>query len=379
MDFALTELQEIIRTTTRDFLKTACPGKLVREMARDKKGIPMELWRQMRELGWMGSIIPGEYGGIGGSFLDLLVLLEEMGRVCLPGPFFSTVVLGGLTIMEAGTEEQKSQFLPQLANGNLLFTLALTEANGRYSAESIRTTAVQAGTEFIIQGTKLFVPDAQVCDYLICPARTSAGENPEDGITLFIIEACSPGVSCNSLLTLAGDKQCEVKLDKMRVPASNMLGNLHSGWPVLEKVLDKAIIAQCAEMIGGARQILEMTVNYAKERKTFGHPIGSYQAIQHKLADMLVLVDGASLMVYNAGWRLGEGLPAACEVAMTKVLVNEACRQITSGCIQIHGAIGFTEDYDAALFFKRAKSWELSLGSTDYHLNRITKLELPVS
>jgi alkylation response protein AidB-like acyl-CoA dehydrogenase len=378
MDFALTELQEVIRSSTRDFLKTACPGKLVREMAKDEKGLPVELWRQMGELGWMGSQIPEKYGGIGGSFLDLVVLLEEMGRVCLPGPFFSTAVLGCLTIHEAGTEEQKSRLLSQIAKGKLILTLALTEANDLYSAEGIRTTAVQAGDEFILQGVKLFVPDAQVCDYLICPARTRTCAVPEDGITLFLVETRNPNISYNSLITLAGDKQSEVKLEGVKVPAYNILGNLHAGWSILEKVLDKAIIAQCAEMIGGARQILEMTTNYAKERKTFGHPIGSYQAIQHKLADMLVQVDGISLMVYSAGWRLEEGLPAAREVAMTKALVNQACRQITSASLQIHGAIGFTEDYDAALFFKRSRAWETSLGSTDYHLNRIASLSHPI-
>jgi len=374
MDFSLTELQKMLRTSSRDFLKTNCPRSLVREMAKDEKGYTPELWDQMGEMGWMGLIIPEQYGGAGGSFLDLVVLLEEMGRVCLPGPFFSTVVLGGLSILEAGTAEQKNELLPKLAEGKLLLTLALTEANTAYSADGILTEASQIGDEFIIQGTKLFVLDANVSDYLICAARTKATGIPEDGITLFLVDAKSPGMSGSQLKTIAGDKQCEVIFDRVRVPARNILGNIHEGWPVLEKVLDKAITAQCAEMIGGAKQILEITVDYTKQRKAFGHPIGSFQSIQHYCANMLVQADGGSLMVYNAAWRLSERLPATQEVAMTKVLANEFFRQIAALCLQIHGAIGFTDDHDLPLFFKRAKAWEISLGSTNYHLNRIARV-----
>ena len=371
MDFTLTELQEMLRTSARDFLKTNCPKKLVRAMAKDEKGYTSELWRQMGEMGWMGLIIPEEYGGAGGSFFDLVILLEEMGRACLPGPFFSTVVLGGLTILESGSAEQKKELLPRLAEGRLLLTLALTEESAKYSADGIQIRAKQSGNEFVIQGTKLFVPDAHVSDYIICAARTKETETPEDGITLFMVDTRNPGVICNMLNTIAGDKQCEVIFDNVRVSTKNVLGNIHEGWDVLNKVLEKAIIAQCAEMAGGAKQILEITVDYAKQRKAFGHPIGSFQIIQHYCANMLVEADGILLMVRNAAWRLSEGLPATVEVSMTKVLTNEYYRHIAALCLQIHGAIGFTEDHDVPLYFKRAKAWEISLGNTSYHLNKL--------
>jgi alkylation response protein AidB-like acyl-CoA dehydrogenase len=373
MDFDLTEGQEMLRETARDFLTTACPKSLVREMVEDEKGHPLQLWQKMGEMGWMGMIVPEEYGGAGAGFLDFVVLLEEMGRACLPGPFFSTVVLGGLTILEAGSEEQKKEVLPELAEGKLLLTLALTEPSATYTAEGIQTRATQVDEGFLIQGTKLFVPDAHASDCLICAARTKQTEIPEDGITLFLVDPKSPRVSCTLLKTIAGDKQCEVVFDNVNVPSRSVLGNLHEGWPILDRVLEKAVVAQCAEMVGGARQVLEMTVEYAKQRMAFGHPIGSFQAIQHYCADMLVDVDGCSLVTYYAAWRLGEGLPAAQEVAMAKSLVNERFKRIAALGIQIHGAIGFTEEHDLPLYFKRAKAWEINLGNTSFHLEKLAK------
>jgi 3-oxocholest-4-en-26-oyl-CoA dehydrogenase beta subunit len=373
MDFNLTEEQEILRTVARDFLTAECPKKLVREMAKDEEGHPLHLWQLMAEAGWMGLIIPKEYGGAGGSFLDLIVLLEEMGRACLPGPFFSTVVLGGLTILEAGNEEQKAELLPKLAEGEILLTLALTEPSAKYTADGIRTKATPRDKEFVIEGTKLFVPDAHISDYLICAVRTKTTRSPEDGVTLFLVDAKSPGISCTLLETMAGDKQCEVTFDNVTVPFSSILGDLNAGWPILDEVLEKAVVAQCAQMVGGAKQVLEMTVEYAKQRVAFGHPIGSFQAIQHHCANMLVDVDGCSLVVNNAAWRLSQGLPTTQEVAIAKALINEKFKRIAALGIQIHGAIGFTQDHDMPLYFKRAKAWEINLGNTDFHLDKIAK------
>ena len=374
MDFGLSEEQEMLRRTARDFLTAECPKDLVRQMSKDEKGYPPELWRKMAEVGWMGLVIPEEYGGGGMSFLDLVVLLEEMGRACLPGPFFSTVVLGGLTILEAGSEEQKREILPQLAQGNLLLTLALTEPEVKYTADGIQVKATQKDEEFFIQGTKLFVPDAHVSNKLICAARTKEAGPPEDGVTLFLVDSDSPGISCTLLKTIAGDKQCEVVFDNVKVSAKNILGKLNEGWPILERVLEKATVARCAEMVGGARQVLEMTLTYAKERVQFDRPIGSFQAIQFNCANMVTDIDGCAFITYEAAWRLSEGLPASREVAMAKAWVSEKFRQITAVAHQIHGAIGFTEDHDLPLYFKRAKAWELSFGDASFHLDRIAKM-----
>jgi 3-oxocholest-4-en-26-oyl-CoA dehydrogenase beta subunit len=377
MDFSYSEIQKMLLSSARDFLKANCPGKYVRRMAEDQKGYTSDLWDQMADMGWMGLIVPEKYGGAGCGLLDLAILLEEMGRVCLPGPFFSTVVLGGFSTLEAGSEDQKSQVLSKLAQGKLLLTLALTEASALDSVVGIKTQAYQKGKEFIINGNKLFVPDAYGSDYFICVAKTKESRIPDDGITLFLVDSNSPGLNYTQLKTIAGDKQYEINLAEVKVPEQNILGKLHEGTLVLQKILEKATVARCAEMAGGARQILELSLNYAKERKTFGHPIGSYQTLQHYFANMLVKSDGIALMVYNTAWRLDEGLPAAREVAMTKALANEFFREIAALCIQIHGAIGFTEDYDAQLYFKRAKAWEISLGSTDFHLDRVYSFRKP--
>ncbi len=374
MDFSLTEEQEMLRKAARDFLATECPKKLVREMAKDERGYPLELWQKLSEVGWLGLIIPEEYGGSGASFFDLVVLLEEMGRACLPGPFFSTVVLGGVTILETGSDEQKQELLPKLAQGKLLLTLALTEPSARYSADGIQTKAVQENGSFLIQGTKLFVPDAHVSDYLICAARTKETGIPEEGVTLFLVDAKSPGINCTLLETVVGDKQCEVTFDNVKVPRQNILGKLNEGWSVLEKVLEKATVAQCAEMVGGAKQVLEMTVDYAKQRVVFGHPIGSFEAIQFNCADMLIDIDGCSFITYEAAWRLSEGLPATQEVAMAKAWASEKFRRVATISHQIHGAIGFCEDHDLPLYFKRAKTWEVNFGDANFHLDKIATM-----
>ena len=266
MDLGLTEEQEMLRKMARDFLATECPKALVREMEEDEKGYPPQLWQGMAEVGWVGLPFPEEYGGGEGSFLDLAVLIEEMGRACLPGPFFSTVVLGGLTILEVGTEEQKKEFLPQIAEGKLVIALALTEPSGGYKASDVSVEAVRDGDDYVISGTKLFVTDAHVADWIICVARTATRSNPEEGLTLFLVKGDSEGLTCDLLSSLAKDKQCEVVFNKVRVPSENILGEPDEGWELVRGIMQRAAVAKSVEMVGAAQQVLEMTVDYAKER-----------------------------------------------------------------------------------------------------------------
>jgi len=263
--------------------------------------------------------------------------------------------------------------LPQLARGNSLLTLALTEPSAKYTADGIQTKAIQKGDDFFIEGTKLFIPDAHVSDWLICAAKTKEAEAPENAITLFLVDSKSPGISYTLLKTITGDKQCEVVFDNVKVPSKNILGKIDEGWAVLQKVLDKATAARCAEMVGGAKQVLEMTLSYAKERVQFNQPIGSFQAIQFYCADMATNIDGCSFLAYEAAWRLSEGLPTSQEVAMAKAWISDKFRQAATLSHQIHGAIGFSEDHDLPLYFKRAKAWEVSFGDAHFHLDRIAK------
>jgi alkylation response protein AidB-like acyl-CoA dehydrogenase len=362
MDLGLSEEQEMLKTSARDFLQKECPKTLVKQLDESDEGYSPELWRKMAGLGWLGLMFPEEYDGSGGSFLDLTVLLEEMGYNILPGPFFSTVVLGGLTILAAGNEEQKKDLLPRIAGGKTILTLALTEPRVGYDAASIRTTATADNGEYVINGTKLFVPDANVADLLLCVARTEEAENPEDGVTLLLVDAKSPGIKCTLLKTLAFDKQCEVIFDNVRVPGENILGEPNQGWPVVQDVLQKATVAKCAEMVGGAQAALDMAVAYAKERVQFNRPIGSFQAIQHYCANMVSDVDGSRFVTYKAAWKVSEGLPATMDVAVAKAWTSEAYRRVTLLAHQIFGAIGFTMDHDLHRYYRRAKAGEMMFG-----------------
>ncbi len=370
MDFAFDEQQEMLKTMARDFLSSEYPEKRLREMVEDERGYAPELWSKMAEMNWTGLAIPEEYGGVGG-FLELTVVLEEMGRVCLISPFFATVVLGAATMLEAASDEQKQRFLPGIAEGKLIFTLALTEPSARYTPDAVRVKATPENGGFVIQGTKLFVPDAHSSDYLICVARTKDTGDPGDGITLFLVDSRNPGISYKLLKTVAGDKQCEVTFDKVRVPKEDILGEVDKGWPCVVKVQEKAAVARCAEMVGGARQVLEMTLNYAKERLAFGHPIGAFQSIQHRCADMLVDVEGSGFVTYQAAWRLHEGLPAAREVAIAKAWVSQACRRVVTSSHQVHGSIGFTQDHVLHYYTKRARAHEFSFGDVNFHLEQL--------
>lgn len=366
MDLGLNEEQEMLKTSARDFLQKECSKQLVRQLDESDKGCSPELWRKMAELGWMGLAFPEKYGGSSGSFLDLIVLLEEMGYNILPGPFFSSVVLGGLTILSAGSEEQKKEFLPKIASGEMILTLALTEPSAGYDAPSVKTKATARNGEYIINGTKLFVPDANVADYILCVARTKQGKNPEVGITLFLVDAKSPGVKYTLLKTLARDKQCEIVFDNVSVPKKNILGKPDQGWPIVKEAIQKATVAKCAEMVGGAQAALEMAVKYAKERVQFNRPIGSFQAIQHYCANMVTDVDGSRFITYKAAWKVSEGLPSDMDVAVAKAWTSEAYGRVTLLAHQIFGAIGFTMDHDIHLYYRRAKAGEVMFGDGDF-------------
>ena len=357
----------MLRMSAHNFLEKECPMTLVREMEEDEKGYSPELWRNMADLGWMGVVTPMEYGGIEGNFLDLMVLLEEMGRTLLPGPFFSTVVLGVLPILAAGNTAQKEAFLPKIANGEMILTLASTEESALHDAAGIEARAIAEGEDYVINGTKLFVPNAHVSDYMVCAAGTGDGISPDEGITLFLVDSKSPGISCSLLETIAADKQCEVIFDNVRIPQENLLGELNKGWGVLEKITQQAAVANCALMLGGAYKVIEMTAAYAKERVQFGRPIGSFQAIQHKCADMATEIDGARYITYQAAWKISEGLPSGMEASMAKAWVSEAYRRTCRQGHQVHGGIGFTEEHNMGLYFRRAKAMEIAFGDADYH------------
>jgi len=266
MDFELDEEQIMLKTMARDFLEKECPKSLVRDMMEDEKGYSPELWKTMADLGWMGLTFPEEYGGTDSSFLDLAVLMEECGRALLPGPFMPTVVLAGRPILAAGNEQQKQQFLPKIVSGEMIMTLAFMEESASLEASDVTVTARPSGDNYIINGTKLFVPDAHVADYLLCVTRTGNTSDGEEGITLFLVDASAEGIQTEVLKTMTEEKLCEVIFNNVSVPNQNMLGELGRGWPLMKRLMDEAAVATCAWMIGGSRWVLETSIEYAKER-----------------------------------------------------------------------------------------------------------------
>jgi len=366
MDLGLSEEQEMLKTLARDFLQKECPKRLVRQLDESDEGYSPELWHKMAELGWMGLVFPEKYEGSDRSFLDLTILLEEMGYNIVPGPFFSTVVLGGLTVLAAGSEEQKMELLPKIAGGEIILSLALTEPSASYDAASVKTKAIARNGKYVIKGTKLFVLNAHVSDYILCVARTKQAKNPENGITLFLVDAKSPGVKCTLLRTLARDKQCEVVFNNVTVSEKSIVGERDEGWPIVKDVIQKATVAKCAEIVGGAQAALDMAVNYAKERIQFGRPIGSFQAIQHYCANMATDVSGSRFITYKAAWKVSEGLPATLDVAIAKAWASEAYGRVTLSAHQIFGAIGFTMDHDIHLYYRQAKAAEIIFGDADF-------------
>ena len=373
MDFGFTEEQEMLRTSARDFLTTECPSDLVKEMAEDEQGYKPDMWAKMAELGWMGLAFPEEYEGMGMTFLDLAVLLEETGRAVLPGPFFSSVVEAGFAVLEAGSEEQKKEILARISTGEAIATLAVTEPSASYEPSAITVTAKAEGDGYVIDGTKLFVDNAHIADYIIVAARTKEGGKPEEGITLFVVDGKAAGITTTLLKTISGSKQCEVIFDKVKVPKASVLGKVDKGWAAVEKVIEKAAVAKCAEMVGGAQAALDMSVAYAKERVQFGKPIGAFQAIQHHCANMLIDVDSSRFLTYQAAWKVSEGMEAAMEVSMAKAWVNEAYRRVTQLGHQIHGGIGFCMDHDMPLYFKAAKTGESLFGTSDWHREKVAQ------
>lgn len=363
MDLGLNEQQEMLRKMARDFLTTECPKKLVRDMEEDEKGYSPELWSKMAELGWLGLPFAEQYGGMASGFFDLCVLLEEIGRACLPSPFFSTVVLSGLAIAEVGDDAQKQDFLTAIANGERIVAFAFDETAGGYDAASIAVEAHSQGDHYTVKGTKLFVQYANVADWILVVARTKKSQKPEDGITLLLVKNEKPGVTCTVMPTLAKDKQCEVVFNNA---VGQALGKPDHGWAEVARIVQRAAVAKSVEMVGGAQQVLEMSVAYAKERVQFDKPIASFQAIQHHCANMALSVDTARLLAYEAACKITDGEPCESEAAMSKAWASDAYQKVALLGHQVHGAIGFTLDHDMQLYSRRAKAAEVALGDADY-------------
>jgi alkylation response protein AidB-like acyl-CoA dehydrogenase len=376
MNFGFNEEQELLRSTARKFFDNECASETVRKLMDGPEGMTPELWKKIAEQGWTGLIFSEEHGGMGLGFVDLVVLMEEMGRSVAPGPFFSTVLLGGLAIREAGTDAQRKAWLPKIASGEARATLAWMEPSAELGASGITLQATPKGAGFALNGTKLFVHDAHTADVIIVAARTASGKSAEEGVSLFLVPKGAPGLSITLLPTMDQTRKlCEVGLEDVAVGAEALMGQAGSGWAPLARVIDRATVGLCAEMCGGAQKVLEMTVEYAKIRQAFGRPIGSYQGVKHRAADMLVDVENSKSITYYAAWAMDEGVAEGpLAVSMAKAYVSDAYRRVSGAGIQLHGGIGFTWEHDLHLYFKRAKGSEFTFGDATWHRERVAQL-----
>ncbi|MBN1613055.1 MAG: acyl-CoA/acyl-ACP dehydrogenase [Deltaproteobacteria bacterium] len=377
MDFSLSSEQEMLRNEARKFLDKECPESLVREIEKRRDGYSPELWRKIADLGWLGMVFPEEYGGLGSSVLDLAVLYEEFGKAMFPSPHLSTVVLCGLLLASAGNEEQKKEILPRIAKGDLILALAWTEPEASLGSTAwepagVTVSAVPDGNDYIVTGTKLFVHDAHIADYLLCVARTKREGPAEEGISLFLVDAKSPGMKRTLLKTTAGDKQCEVIFDTVRIPGKNLVGKLNGGWGPLFQALQRGAVMLCAQMVGAGKEILKITVEYAKTRIQFDAPIGVNQYVQEHCTELASYVDGCRFVTYQAAWRLAEQLPCDFEVAIAKGWCSDAFEAACLCAHSVFAGYGYTsKDGVLPLYSRRGKTQQLYLGDGPFWRKRI--------
>lgn len=373
MDFEFSKDQKLIRQSAREFFEKECPKDRTRELMADKKGYDSKTWKKLVQLGFAGLIIDERYGGTQGEFLELAILMEEMGRNIVACPYFSTVCLCAPAIQEFGSDVQKKKILPKIAEKGEIWSLALNEKRTNYEATDIRLSAAAEKDTFILNGTKLFVPYANAAKHLIVPARTSPNEAAQEGITVFMVDAKSPGIEIAEIPTAAPGVKCQVRFDSVSVSRENILGEIDRGWDVVEHIIQYGAVLKSAEMAGGSRAALDMAVKYARERIQFDQPIASFQVIQHKLVDMFSEMESLRNQVYEAAWNISAGTPSRALSSMVKVKANSVYHRVCFDAVVIHGAIGWTAEMDVSLYLLRSKDLENDCGGSDFHKERIAR------
>lgn len=370
MNFGLTEDQEHLRVATRKFLEEQCPIQEVRRLMREPDGTSAKLWHEIARLGWTGLTIPETHGGAGLGWIDLIVLLEETGRSLLPLPLISTVLTSSV-IADIGSHDQKERLLPELASGDAIGALAIFDDPDTIAPPGISTSGRVDGDELVLHGRKSHAIDAGRADFLIVGYRDA-----NDVVGLAIVPRDAAGVTVEAVETLDETKRMgHVTLDDVRLPLSARIGDADDAWHAIERAMDRAAIATTAEILGAAQAAHELTVQYAKDRVQFGSPIGRFQGVKHPLAEMYVDLESTRSLLYYAAWALEEASPDSSSAAsQAKAFATEAFLRIGVGAIQIHGAVGYTEEYDIQLYLKRSKWARPVYGDENHHLDRVATL-----
>ncbi len=366
MDFDFTSEQNMLRETASKFFARECPSGKVKELEESDAGYSPEFWKKMAELGWLGVMFPEEYGGFGGQIIDTAIIMEEMGKAAFPSPYFSTVIQCAMMILHCGSEAQKKELLPKISDGSLIMAFAQYETDGSYLPDGIKLEARRDGNSYILNGTKMFVMDANIADKMIVMARAT-----DAGITMFLADAGGKGISISKMPAIGMDNVCEVIFKDVKIPSESVIGVPGKGREILAERESAIIAAKCAEMIGGCKKSIDITANYAKERTQYGAPIGGFQIIQHYMANMLLAYDTVWNYLYRVVWMIDEGIECVKEASALKAKVNENYKFITERGVQIHGGVGTSREFDIGLFYRRAKSFEYIAGDTDYHYERI--------
>ncbi len=372
MDILLTEEEEMVRNSAREFLEGECPTSLVRAMEVDEKGYPPDLWQGMVNLGWCGLALPEKYGGQELPLAYMGLIFEEVGRAMAPVPLHCTVV-ASLAINRDGNEGQRQEILPRVSQGDLIMTWALTEVDPRLVPESIHMPAVADGDNYVINGAKMFVDNFNVAGKCLVACRTAPASASNEGITLFVVDTDSSGISQTPLITIAKDRQSQVVFNNVKVPKANIVGELNQGWPVVDSMLDRATALLCSIMVGGARKDAETAIEYSKNRVAFGRPIGAFQSVGHLCADMIMFTDGGELLTREAIWRMDQGLPAGIEVSQAKAFCNDRLIAVVRTGQVIHGGIGFIAEFDINLWYRRVCAGTMRLGTSFEHRAKIAK------
>ena len=357
LDLTFTPEQEMLRETVRGVVATTCPLRVVRELEDDPTGYSPELWKQLAHLDLIGLQLPEEFGGSGMSTLETVVLYEEFGRAIAPSPHFVSSILSGGALARSGSQEQKQAWLPGIVSGEAVLTPAWLEPENSSRATGVQVRAVPDGDGWTITGIKRHVAFASAATRLVVLART--GDAPED-VDLFIVDPGSAGVTLTQQMTIASDAQYQVELAGVRVTEADRIGSAATGWTTWSAVMHEGIILAAAQAVGGAQYALEITVQYAKDRKQFDKPLGAFQALAHYLADAATNVDGAEVLVHEAAWARAEGRPVAKLAPMAKLYACQTFRDVTAMAQQLFGGIGFTVEFDIQLYFRRAKQLQLS-------------------
>ncbi len=369
MDFTFSQEQEILRESAKRFVEKECSVDYIKRFVDNKTSFTKEMWRKISELGWTAVLIPEEYGGLDLGFVELSVILEEMGKGPMPGPFISSVVLAGEAVRLAGSPHQKETYLTKMATGELKGTLAWAEPGDLNSLENIALTAHNSGETFTLNGTKIFVPDADLADFVICTAAT------EEGPGLFLVEKQDPGIEISLLPTMDRTTALyEIVFNNVQVPGDALLGEAGAAAPFLRQLLSKINVAYAVDMTGGGRKVLDIGVEYAKTRVQFGQAIGSFQAIKHKCAELLMAVECSRSMVYYAAWAQDQDeKEAALNASVAKAFSSDVYGKVTKEVLQILGGIGFSWEHELHIYLKRAKCLGALFGDAVFHRERVAQ------